>query len=391
MIATEATVNDIVTELSAYVTDVNADISRKSIAAISKIAIKIPSSCVNIVRQLFGFLSLNIDYVITETLVAMKDLIRKYADLSLEILVNIENYLEIASDDEGKAAIVWMIGEFGEEITDAPYIIENITSTVNLNDNIEIAHALLSATVKLFLKRAPEMIGVLSSLYEKLYSECENPDVLDRAGFYYRLLEHDPFTASEILNCEKHPIYNFLEDSSTDVQDTLLQEFNQLSVLYQKPAKHIVKPKPELTIPEKEADPQQVSDLLSLDSVNLTEDVLKLDEDFVMDSDAYQEAWSEIPECFTDKKRLSRYINIEEVEKIMGKAHINCIASGDNVGVLKFFFYAKDAKSDNLVLLGIEITSASKDVSLSVKCNNSDIAEKFKVVLGRETSSFLQM
>ena len=106
MIASENTVEDIITELSAYIADVNADLSKKSIQAISKLAIKIPNACVSIVRILLSFLSLNIDYVVTETLVAMKDLIRKYRQLSLEILVEIENSLEIASDDEGKAAIV---------------------------------------------------------------------------------------------------------------------------------------------------------------------------------------------------------------------------------------------------------------------------------------------
>ena len=106
MIVSESTIEDIGTELSAYVTDVNSDISKKSIQALSKIAIRLPNACVSIVRQLLSFLSLSIDYVITETLVAMKDLIRKYRQLSIEILIEIENSLEIASDDEGKAAII---------------------------------------------------------------------------------------------------------------------------------------------------------------------------------------------------------------------------------------------------------------------------------------------
>ena len=125
-----------------------------------------------------------------------------------------------------------MIGEFGEEISDAPYIIESIISNMNPNDNLQITHALLSATVKLFLKRAPEMKEILSTLYTKLIGECDNPDVLDRAGYYYELLKHSPTIANEILNCEKHPISNFFEDNNTEIQDILSQEFNQLSVLY---------------------------------------------------------------------------------------------------------------------------------------------------------------
>ena len=120
-----------------------------------------------------------------------------------------------------------MIGEFGEEITDAPYIIESIINNLNTNENLQITHALLSATIKLFLKRAPEMKEILTSFYEKLEKECENPDVLDRAGFYYQLLKYSPQIANEILNGEKHPILNFLEDDNSELQEILSQEFSQ--------------------------------------------------------------------------------------------------------------------------------------------------------------------
>jgi AP-4 complex subunit beta-1 len=388
MISSENNVGDIINELSAYVTDVNADISRKSIQAASKIALKIPSTCVSIVRQLLSFLSLNIDYVITETLVAMKDLIRKYRQLSLEILIEIENSLEIASDDEGKAAIIWMIGEFGEDITDAPYIIEGILNNINTNDNIQITNALISATVKLFLKRAPEMKDILVSLYQKLKEECDNPDVMDRAGFYYNLLQYSPQVADEILNCEKHPILNFLEDDNAEIQDIGCQEFNLLSVIYQKPAKSILKPKPEFTVIEQ--IPEPASDLLSLDNLDVVESTFCIDQTPVVNSEEYQNYWNEIPDSLREDRRLSRYINIEEVEQIMAQAGIYCIASGDQGGVLKFYFYAKETETSALFLLEIVVTSASKDVSVLLKSQNNSFNQDFMKLVNRVTSNFLQ-
>lgn len=389
MIVSDQTVEDAINELSAYVTDVNAEISKKSIQAISKVAVRIPFACVPIVRQLLSFLSLNIDYVITETLVAMKDLVRKYRELTYEILAEIENSLEIASD-EGKAAIIWMIGEFGEEITDAPYIIENIISNLIPNENYQITHAVLSATVRVFLKRAPEMKEILSSLYSKLISECDNPDIMDRAGFYYQLLRQNPSVANEILNCEKHPIQNFLEDDCFDLQDILTNEFNQLSVIYQKPAKQIIKPKAELTVPEPEQVTQVVNDLLSLDQVNLSENAFKIDTEFVMASDEYQQLWGTVPDCIKYENRLSRYINIQEVESLMAGVGINCIASGDQMGTLKFFFYAKDSASDALFLAEFVIILAAKEASLCVKSHEKNLAENFKRVFLQASSSFLQ-
>lgn len=388
MIVSENTITDIVTELSAYITDVNIDVSKKSIQALSKIGIRMPNSYIPIVRQLLSFLSLGIDYVITETLVAMKDLIRKYRQISLEILNEIENSLELASDDEGKASIIWMIGEFGEEISEAPYIIESIINNLNTNENFQITQALLSATVKLFLKRAPEMREILAVLYNKLINECENPDVMDRAGFYYELLKHSPEVANEVLNCEKHPIMNFLEDDISEVQEILSNEFNQLSVIYQKPSKSLNKPKPELTVVESEVEVQPVSDLLSLENVNLNEEIFEIQQSPSVDSEEYQKYWSELDTSMVVERRLSRYVNIEEVENIMGAVGIFCIASGDNAGELKFYFYAK--QDSTVFLVELVIITASKDVQITLKSQDRNLDENFMKVFNRTALAFLQ-
>lgn len=106
MISTENNLSDIVNELCAYVTDVNIDMSKHSIKSISMIAMRVEAASIAIIRQLISFLACGIDYVITETLVAMKDLLRKFRNLSEEIIPQIEGSLEVVNNDEGKAAIV---------------------------------------------------------------------------------------------------------------------------------------------------------------------------------------------------------------------------------------------------------------------------------------------
>ena len=390
MIVSEASVNDIIGELSAYVTDINVEISKKSIQAISKIGTRISPACIAIVRQLLSFLASNIDYVITETLVAMKDLVRKYRHISLEVLVQIENYLEISSEDEGKAAIIWMIGEFGEDITDAPYIIENLINNLNSNENLQITHSILTATVRLFLKRAGEMKDILPLLYQKLLNECENPDVLDRAGFYFELLKQGPATANEILNMPKHAISHFLEDDVSDLQEILLQEFNQLSVIYQKPAKALVKPRAEFTVPEAENLPTPSPDLLSLDSLAVGSNTFEIDKSFIMDPEEFQNYWDQLQPFVNQERRLSRMVNIEDVEKIMANEGIYCIASGDNLGVFKFFFFAKDAASGSVFLVEFTATPSSKSAQLLLKAQDSSLANTFLNVFNSSAAGFLQ-
>lgn len=57
------------------------------------------------------------------------------------------------------AAVIWMIGEYGQLIDDAPYLLEPLVDSVGDEESITVKCELLSATVKLFFKRPPEVGG----------------------------------------------------------------------------------------------------------------------------------------------------------------------------------------------------------------------------------------
>ena len=57
---------------------------------------------------------------------------------------------------QGKAAVIWMLGEFGHLIDDAPYILEPLIDGLSSESESESVRCeLLAATVKLFFKRPP--------------------------------------------------------------------------------------------------------------------------------------------------------------------------------------------------------------------------------------------
>jgi vesicle coat complex subunit len=120
----------------------------------------------------------------------MKDILRKYNEHCHEILGSIETIIGRVEDPEGKAAVIWMMGEFGELITEAPYILEDFIKNLKNIESSSITYSLLTATVKLFLKRAPEMQLMLGSLFQQIFEESDNPDLKDRAGFYYKILRN---------------------------------------------------------------------------------------------------------------------------------------------------------------------------------------------------------
>lgn len=54
---------------------------------------------------------------------------------------------------------------------------------------------LVTATVKLFLKKPQSTQNIVWRLLQIATSECDNPDIRDRAYVYWRLLSTDPQAA----------------------------------------------------------------------------------------------------------------------------------------------------------------------------------------------------
>ena len=126
-IASPNNIQEIVNELSEYVTDVNAEIAKKSIRCFGLIIIRLPKTSKTVAAQLRNFLSLRISYVTTETVIVLKDILRKYRSFIEDFIpfftkISLDQITEV----EGKCAYVWILGEFGELIEEAPYILEKM-------------------------------------------------------------------------------------------------------------------------------------------------------------------------------------------------------------------------------------------------------------------------
>lgn len=100
-----------------------------------------------------------------------------------------------------------MVGSFGEILQEAPYILEELIEEWEKHE-AKVKNQLLVASLKLFFKVRPlffflrisltskqqrpkEMKPVLGKLFSKSVDDFSDPDVHDRAIFYYRLLSAD--------------------------------------------------------------------------------------------------------------------------------------------------------------------------------------------------------
>lgn len=403
LISSESNYNDILNELAAYVTDVNAEIAKKSIQSIGTIAMRVAIASAPVVQLLKSFLGLNTDYVISETLVTIKDLLRKYRGLSVEFITNIDRSLEIVTEDEGKAAVIWVIGEFGESIENAPYTLETLVNGTSPRESLIVTHSLLTACVKLFLKRAPEMHSTLATLFSLIFSESDDPDLHDRTGFYYKLLQMDPTIAHSIVNSEKHAVTSFYEADSSNNSYEMLEEFNQLSVIYGKTAKkmkpaneHLVLNEPEINH-EIPPPAQTEADLLLIDlnwatapGENSVLAQFSLQKDPAMTSDEFQELWVQLEEDFNITRVLNGDPDVGTIEGACTLCNILCMASGAEGSSKKFYFYGKD-RLNFAYLSEVNLDSHVQEFNLVIKGQEGGQVDEFARIMKDALGSFIQI
>ncbi|KAL6615614.1 hypothetical protein ACP70R_037884 [Stipagrostis hirtigluma subsp. patula] len=234
-IANESNTYEIVTELCEYAGNVDVPIARESIRAVGKIALQ--QYDVNaIVDRLLQFLEMDKDYVTAETLVLVKDLLRKYPQWSHDCIAVVGNISsKNIQEPKAKAALIWMLGEYSQDMHDAPYVLESLVENWDEEHSPEVRLHLLTAVMKCFFKRPPETQKALGATLAAGLSDTHQ-DVHDRALFYYRLLQYDPAVAERVVNPPKQAVSVFADTQSSEMKDRIFDEFNSMSVVYQKPS-----------------------------------------------------------------------------------------------------------------------------------------------------------
>ena len=255
MVADDTNTPDIVSELSEYVSGVDSDIASAAVRAIGDIALRVASSVDTVIATLLEVLDLDLDadWVRSQTVIVMQTLLRRHPSRAPSVIPALHKALTQVTDAEGRAAVVWMIGEYGDMLDDAPYMLEPlIDATVEAAGlgaassgdageevGVVVKLELLTSTLKLFFKRPPEVKGMLGRLFKAvLEAEEEEAAVRDRALLYYRLLRTDPAEAAAVVGAtgDRVAAGAFLPDMSAAEKDAIFAEFNSLSVVYDRRA-----------------------------------------------------------------------------------------------------------------------------------------------------------
>ena len=92
------------------------------------------------------------------------------------------------------ASMIWIIGEYADRIANAAELLEQLTTTFE-EDSVNVQLQLLTATVKLFLKKPDAGKDLVQRVLQLATTGSDNPDLRDRGYIYWRLLSTDPAIA----------------------------------------------------------------------------------------------------------------------------------------------------------------------------------------------------
>ncbi|KAJ0809025.1 putative clathrin/coatomer adaptor, adaptin-like, armadillo-like helical, TBP domain superfamily [Helianthus annuus] len=441
-VANESNTYEIVTELCEYAANVDIPIARESIRAVGKIALE--QYDVNaIVDRLLQFLEMEKDYVTAETLVLVKDLLRKYPQWSHDCIAVIGNISSNnVQEPKAKAALIWMLGEYAQDMQDAPYALEGLIDEWEDEPSPEVRLHLLTAVMKCFFRRPPETQKALGSALAAGLADMHQ-DVHDRALFYYRLLQHNVSVANSVVNPTKQAVSVFADTQSSEIKDRIFDEFNSLSVLYQKPCYMFTDKEHQgpfafseevgnIAVDNDDEDlllgsttkqdssslPHQTAALVSLDQTephaeqtnSVIDDLfglglssspapapppLKLNAKAVLDPTTFQQKWRQLPvstsqEVSISPQGVAAMTSPQVLVRHMQQLHcIHCIASGGQAPNFKLFFFAQkaDEPSSNFLVECVVNLSTSK-AHIKIKVDDETASQAFSALFQSAFSNF---
>lgn len=430
-LANPNTAPDIVAELSEMVNDSNDQLSRLAVRSMAKIACRDtggPGCAESIANKLVEMLDSSTQHVQSEAAAALTLMIRKHPDLKSVASLSLVRTLKYVQEPMGKASIIYLLGECGDIVNDAPYALEKLIDTYDDIKDVSVKHNLLNATMKLFFARPPEVQRMLGRLLAKATDDVSSQDLHDRALLYYRLLRSGADVKTVIAPVVKTHTQTgvFSEDDDQQLRAELMAEFNTLATVYGKASVNFIRPEfqvvykmqppehplddavvpsstgqvplapQELPQPNVPTEPvaaapapppadDMIGDLLGFDvppapvpaPAPVSSGTISLVPSVTMTGEDYQGKWGSIPdsESVVETVALSGIPpSADIVESALSAVHVYTMASGELPAEFKFFLYGQDANTGGMFLIQSNISKGGEPLMiLTVKVSEANV------------------
>jgi len=256
MLASERNVDQVLMELKEYAfAEVDVDFVRKAVLAIGRCALKIDRAAERCVTVLLDLIQTKVSYVVQEAIVVIKDIFRKYPNKYESVIGVLCENLESLEASEAKASLVWIIGHYAERIDNAQELLESFAEEFADLD-LDVQLQLLTATVKLFLKKPTTAQALVKTVLGKATTGSTNPDLRDRGYIYWRLLSSDPDKARLVVLAEHASVQYDSQRLDNALLQELLGQVGQISSVCHKPAAAFLPKGGHAAAPRAMASPQ---------------------------------------------------------------------------------------------------------------------------------------
>lgn len=217
---------------------------RRAVRTIGRCAIKLEGAAEACIKVLLQLIQTKVNYVVQEAVVVIRDIFRRYPNRYESIIGVLCSCLESLDEPEAKAAMIWIIGEYADRIDNAGELLGSFTDSFH-EETTPVQLQLLTATVKLFLKRPSESEELVQSVLSLATEHSDNPDLRDRGYIYWRLLSTDPDAAKAVVLAERPVISDDSGVLEPGLLEALIRNLSTLASVYHKPPEAFVRrPRP---------------------------------------------------------------------------------------------------------------------------------------------------
>jgi len=217
-------------------------ISFVNLRAIGRCAIKVEQAAEKCVSTLIELIQTKVNYVVQEAIVVIKDIFRKYPNRYENIISTLCENLDSLDEPEARASMIWIIGEYAERIDNADELLHSFLDGFQ-DENTLVQLQLLTAIVKLFLKKPTETQDLVQNVLTLTTQDTDNPDLRDRGYIYWRLLSTDAAAAKDVVLAEKPLISEETDLLEPTLLDELICHISSLASVYHKPPNAFVEGK----------------------------------------------------------------------------------------------------------------------------------------------------
>lgn len=238
-LVSDRNIEQVLHELKEYAQEVDVEFVRRSVRAIGRCAIKLERAADRCISVLLELIETKINYVLQEAVIVIKDIFRRYPNRYEGVISKLFENPDSLDEPEAKASFIWIIGEYAERIDNAEDQLGRFLETFE-EESADVQLQLLTATVKLFLKKPDETQDMVKRVLQMATEDSDNPDLRDRGYVYWRLLATNPEAAKAVVLSEKPTIADDTFSLEPGMLDRLIGHIATLASIYHKPPEAFV-------------------------------------------------------------------------------------------------------------------------------------------------------